>query len=792
MTLAELVEKLAPEVHTASASQRLVLIESAVRHGRADILPAMTRYAAEALAELKAARVRASDLRAAGADMMAGILDGYDEACSRAGLVDPEERVWLAGMRTAPERSPFLDRFDRVVLHALYDLNEAQFRLLQNLIERFPNGGTVMLFNNTANVRPTRFAEWTWQRFIQDDTLADKTFPEFLRNSVNRPVLERLFAFDQVDLPPLPPDDSIRLVEAPGRYREIEAIAAEVSDLLASGESPSEIAVIVRHIDAYGEMIDDVFSRYGIPHAFETGIPLVRIPFIKYWLALLDLVTGERSRAALSRVIASAYFEPRLSPRIDCERELTSFGYIDRRHLAASALAVRKNSPLTAELVRLEQRLDALEHATQSVASFVRDLGPAPALPKRDREAWEILCLELESVNGIAGSINFAGFRRIASEIAGLKTVARTGAEPLPAGLARVRVLTPQALGYRRWRWVFAPGLADGEFPARSFSNPLLPDTVIEKLQISIRPRRMLTSRDRSRREPLFLFTILDSASRRVTLSWPGRNLEGDTAYPSVYIGEIARHFEESPVISLDAAPPVRESGECLRAIAGVWRSGGLDDASAQQLLGEDVVRRVRLEAKAISRADIGAGALRMDTAWHPSELNALAACPFTFLARHRLKLRPDSTVDFEVPASEVGILAHAILRDFHAQPVPSNRPEALERMTAMIQRRLADVDVHGQGPYSIFDPGLWQIRRRQLVSALLEYVDFAVRDAVDGFETVTEYLDKPLPGAALGTALLGGKPDHVAIHRRGAVIDGIRIDDFKYSALSGATSKQL
>src|SRR5437867_7522404 len=104
-------------------------------------------------------------------------------------------------------------------------------------------------------------------------------------------------------------------------------------------------------------MLEDVLSRYGIPHSFETGIPVLRVPFIKYWLALLDLVTSERSREAMGRVMASAYYEPRLSPRFDVERILSMIGYIDRHHLPASALASRKKSPPTAELQLMEKCL---------------------------------------------------------------------------------------------------------------------------------------------------------------------------------------------------------------------------------------------------------------------------------------------------------------------------------------------------------------------------------------------------------------------------------------------------
>ena len=156
------------------------------------------------------------------------------------------------------------------------------------------------------------------------------------------------------------------------------------------------------------------------------------------------------------------------------------------------------------------------------------------------------------------------------------------------------------------------------------------------------------------------------------------------------------------------------------------------------------------------------------------------------------MKLRAWETPDFEVPALEIGILAHSILRDFYNQPVPASVDEARTRMNELIVRRLAAADMDGQGPYSVFDPSLWKIRRQQLVSVLKEYVNFAVRDARDGFQTLPEYLDSALPPARLGQARLAGKPDHVAVRRAGGQIDAIRIDDFKYSAASSFTARQL
>src|SRR5262249_33898137 len=234
-----------------------------------------------------------------------------------------------------------------------------------------------------------------------------------------------------------------------------------------------------------------------------------------------------------------------------------------------------------------------------------------------------------------------------------------------------------------------------------------------------IRPRRVLTSRDRRRREPLYLFMLLDSGRERVTLTFPGSTLEGEPMSPSIYVGEILRHYDPSPVLRVDRESRVRETGEFKRKTAQEWRNDGIDGRRAEFLLGSEIVRRSEWEWRGITRANLGSGFLPVDGVWSPSELNDLAACPFVFLARRRLKLRPTEVPDFEVPPSEVGNLAHRILREFYSHPVPESESSALARMEEVIERQLAPVDIDGQGPSIVIDPLLWRIRRPQLVRAL-------------------------------------------------------------------------
>src|SRR5262249_18741532 len=233
--------------------------------------------------------------------------------------------------------------------------------------------------------------------------------------------------------------------------------------------------------------------------------------------------------------------------------------------------------------------------------------------------------------------------------------------------------------------------------------------------------------------EPLYLFMILDSATRRVTLTYPGSTLEGDPVYSSVYISEIVRHYAEWPVMRAVPGQP-RTDGEWRSKIAEEWRRGTIQDDRARVLLGDDIVERADIESRGALRPQFVRGVLPLDGVWHPSELNSLSSCPFVFLARHRLKLRAQETPDFEVSGMAIGILGDTILRDFYSRPVSASGDAARNYMDEIITRRLSAADMNGQGPRSVFDPSLWKIRRNQLVSVLKRYVDFAVRDALDQF----------------------------------------------------------
>ena len=135
VTLDELVERLTADLRTASPAQRLALVSAACYDLRAEDgteishFPNFARYAYDAINELKSARVRSAELRSADAFLLADILDHYDRTIRQCGLCDPHDRRAVAASRVSESGIPWLQRFQRVVLHALYDLTESEFLL---------------------------------------------------------------------------------------------------------------------------------------------------------------------------------------------------------------------------------------------------------------------------------------------------------------------------------------------------------------------------------------------------------------------------------------------------------------------------------------------------------------------------------------------------------------------------------------------------------------------------------------------------------------------------------------
>jgi ATP-dependent helicase/DNAse subunit B len=581
---------------------------------------------------------------------------GYQGCLAQAGLVDrgDQDLAILFRLRhhlTTGTMPALLQGIRRIVVHDLYHLSLVHYALVSLLIKRVDEGGILQHFSSGLNIDAVTFAEFTWQRFVADESLAALVLPEFARprpRGGNLEALsERLFSRGAVG-EAIAPDDTLTIIAAPGRAREVETVARRIRELLARGVFPEQIAIVVRNLDQYGDLLESVCRRYRIALWFRQGLPLFHVPLTKIVFSLLELADSTYPRAALLKLLTSAYLRPDGSWPNDVVGLVYAVGYLDRSHAPLPSQLktyVRRQQPTeqdTRRITALADWVDALQAALDDLVGesrpflayleslkslltqlgFFRAMGMHPEVPlqviQRDREAlrslFDTLWLGAEALHLLGDApVTFAEFRLLAIDL--LREV--TLDQPRQAEGAVCVLGVHDILGLD-FDHVFVPGLADTEFPRHYTEHPVLDDSARRALNPAARvvltekfsgilDRRLLgkilfTTTDKAREEPLLFFLALEAANQTCVLSYATRTANGEAIFPSIFVDEVQRHFREvdgqAEVIQHTPALPsvplpaqCLEPGEVLRRAAMAWGTSGCATGGADLIALDEALR---------------------------------------------------------------------------------------------------------------------------------------------------------------------------------------------------------
>ena len=475
------------------------------------------------------------------------------------------------------------------------------------------------------NIDAVTFAEFTWQRFVADESLAALVLPGICQPQAagRQPRSPERAAVQPGAGGPLNP-----MRHVPSLPRPVERVRSRLSRV-ASANSwrvrvfPEQIAIVVRNLDQYGDLLESVCRRYQIPLWFRRGMPLFHVPLTKTVFGLLDLADSTYARAALLKLLTSAYLRPEGTWPDDLVGLVNACGYLDRSYIALPELLrayVRRQQPSEADsgkiealaswIEALQMVLDDLVANSRPFLAYLESLksllsqlgvfhamGMQPEVPlhvvQRDREAirliFDTLWTGAEAFHVLESeSLTFADFRLLAIDL--LRDVSLD--QPLPSEGA-VRVLgVGDTLGLE-FDHVFVPGLADTEFPQHYIEHPVLDDSARRALNPAARAvltekfagileRRLLgkilfTTAEKAREEPLLFFLALEAANQTCALSYPTRTPNGEAIFPSIFVDEVRRHFRES------AGPtPAHRAPSGLAVdptpLTSVWSRGSCSD----------------------------------------------------------------------------------------------------------------------------------------------------------------------------------------------------------------------
>ncbi|HYR97215.1 MAG TPA: hypothetical protein VEM57_10790, partial [Candidatus Binatus sp.] len=552
----------------------------------------------------------------------------YRAGLTQVGGVDRHGREWRVcdalAAAEAGERPRTLAGVEKIVFAEIYDFSVLQFLIATSLI-RLVGDAELIAFAHPENVDATRFLDRTWNRFVGDPGIADQVLPSFVarggRQGSLAAALRGVFAAERPE--PVPPDGSVRLVVAPGRYREVEAAVRDIRVRLERGAAAERIALLARDLAVYGDLIEDVCRRYRVPVYFRKGKPLVANGLVKACLNVLRCVAEGFPRARLEAILDTAYFA---GAHPGLVRSLRAVGFVaegarpladciahrldglaaeaedpERRAAAARQRArLETASPALVELVATLRTLDARRTPASHVAALrraLRRLGlrPVPGGPdvplgaRRDARAWERLQETLALLAGITGALGLQ-----AVPLAEFVRLLLAALEPLevedPAERAGVRALSVRDARGLDFDAVYLLGLDDGTFPAPRAESPLWPDGMkretnrpaAELLRRKLGPRAeglplgglFRTAREAGLEDPFLFFLALSMAEREVVLSYPTVNEQGNPTVPSPFLDELRRTtLGELPVTKLDPTALVPPAEDCCEVAELIGRA---------------------------------------------------------------------------------------------------------------------------------------------------------------------------------------------------------------------------
>lgn len=589
--------------------------------------------------------------------MLNAVYRGYYESLTRLGWIDRHRRQWgaIAHLREClrhGRRPRCLAGINKVVLAELYDFSVTQFLLATTLISLVGDAELVTQ-SEAVDVDEMAFCQRTWNRFVEDSTIADLVLPEFVTRP-QRPgnlgvLLEGLFRPSSGG--PVRCDGSAELIVAQSRYYECEEVGRRVRRLLEAGATPDRIAVLARGLGVYGDLIEDVFRRYRIPVHFRKGRPLASIGVIKHLVNLLRCVAEGFTRERLASILGSPYFG------LGIERPawlLAQAGYLDERRTPIGelrrALKLRlSRSPEPRPLAdpwpdrsvlsrlwenlgpieswierasRLDRERSCVEHASALLQLLgetgVRLAQPSSAadLARRDAAAWErflevLQGMERAGAGLLPDSAEFASFLGLLLDALGPEQLE----EPAPSA-AGVSVLTVEDARGLEFDSVFLLGLDDGTFPAATGDDPLLPDRI--RIEMNREAASLIrgklqgdaggvplgavfrTSSEERKRDPFLFFLAVSMARQKLVLSYPVLDEKGNPTVRSPFLDEVARLVElEAPQaarrVAGEVVPRLEDCFEVAEVANRLALEGLCEGRSDPALLLEEKIGRARV-----------------------------------------------------------------------------------------------------------------------------------------------------------------------------------------------------
>ena len=494
--------------------------------------------------------------------------------------------------------------------------------------------------------------------------------------------------------------DTIELCEAGTAYTECEWVAGRILQLVRSGQYRfRDIGVSARNMDIYGPILENAFTRAGIPAYISRRSDILEKPVVTMLLGAVDAVTGGFEYEDMFRYLKTGLagineddcdvlenyvvrWEIRgnmwlretdwtahpggygLSETDSSRAQLQRINAV-RRAVAEPLRQLYNNlkeSKTARDKAKALYRFAENSDVPQTLERKVNELLQAGQVQTAEEygQLWEIFCSVLDQFVEILGESEMDG-----EEFARLLRLVLTqySVGTIPATLDQVKVSEITRNDRHRVKCLFLLGANDHLLPSLQSGGGVLD----EEDRVALQQREILLSDagfDPLDQELQHIYAALAQPTDRLWLSWAATDLNGTQLRPSFVVNRVAKLFPACPVQHEDGSYRYQVASSALE-LAGespdgpLWQylaAGGRYDAVLQAMRQARTMGRGKLSQSAV-RALYGTS-IRMSA----SRMDQLKRCHFSYFMQYGLKAKERRSAGFEAP--EIGTFIHYLLEN--------------------------------------------------------------------------------------------------------------------------------
>lgn len=498
----------------------------------------------------------------------------------------------------------------------------------------------------------------------------------------------------------------VRILSAVNTREELSLIAGMVKTSVRNGVPADSILVAFPGLDAYGPLVEEIFSDYGVPYNRALGRQLSTSPVTTAIVSLLRCAQEDFSGPSLLRIFSSPFLKfadfPTLASRL--EWFMREHRIIGGREKLMGALK-RHREDEAAELLstHLEDLFNALDpFRTKESASLKTWMERVAMLI-----AWCGIDARANDLHGPL-NINLQAYAKLKDTLRSLarsgtlfpaysytfhewffllkKTLMHTRFQVPPEDEGGVQILGLEESSGRPWKEIYLGGLVDGKFPQHLPQNIFLPAPTLKRLGVATPERNRMNAASH-------FYRLLLSANK-VTLTWPENDAERpmvpspflEEFTPLKKIGMVNRGIQKTEHIqfsfSISESCSIPELAKALSLMSYTARSKGVP-FKTEWLTGLSKLAPIAAIQAALGQAAATSPQNRKHEKriFRVTELDDYIKCPYDYYVKHVLGIGPLEEVSEDISSLDRGGRVHVVLKNFYrtwTKPITSeNRSDA-------------------------------------------------------------------------------------------------------------------